>query len=63
MSKPLQLACSKSQWDDLHADLDRVRSTSATVKVSKAALAALLKDHSHAIAALHTAGVHTQEND
>lgn len=37
------------QFDKLHRELAKVRSTSATVTVDKAALAALLRDHSHLI--------------
>lgn len=39
--------CSQEQFEGLHAELDKVRSTSATVKVSKDALRALLMDHAN----------------
>lgn len=43
--------CTQSQFEDLHAELDKVRSTSETVKVNKQALKNLLLDHAelHAI--------------
>ena len=61
MSKPLQLVCTQDHFESLHADLDRVRSTSATVKVSKAALTKLRLDHSRLINAVHDCGVETKE--
>jgi hypothetical protein len=39
--------CSQAQFDALHEALDKVRSTSTTVKVDKAALSALLMDHAN----------------
>lgn len=47
-----KLATTKAQFDKLHAELHKVRSTSRTVTVDKAALAALLKDHSAMAGAL-----------
>lgn len=41
----IKLHCSQEQFEDLHEDLDKVRSTSSSVKVSKDALRALLMDH------------------
>lgn len=40
-----RLGMTQKQFDGLHAELDKVRSTSATVKVDKDALAALLRDY------------------
>jgi hypothetical protein len=39
-----KLECSDEQFDGLHEALDKVRSTSTTVKVDKEALGALLRD-------------------
>jgi hypothetical protein len=47
MLKRNQLHCSQEQFEELHEDLAKVRSTSSTVKVSKDALRALLMDHSN----------------
>jgi hypothetical protein len=44
-----ELKCTQAAFEGIHADLDRVRSTSTTVKVDKAALAALLMDHAKLI--------------
>ncbi|MFN4278284.1 MAG: hypothetical protein ACK4FJ_18480 [Ferrovibrio sp.] len=43
--RKLQLEASNEQVHDLFAALDKVRSTSRTVTVGKAALSALLRDH------------------
>ena len=43
------LKCSDAQFHDIHQSLDKVRATSTTVKVDRAALAALLMDHSKLI--------------
>lgn len=39
------LKCSQDQFEGIHAGLSKVRSTSTTVKIDRAALAALLMDH------------------
>lgn len=41
----LKLQCSNDDFDALHEALDRVRSSSQTVKVDKGALRRLLNDH------------------
>ncbi len=46
--------CSQEQFESLHRDIDRTRRTSDTVKVSRAALDALLKDHAELHATLKT---------
>lgn len=50
----IDLKCSQEQFEKLHEDLDKTRKTSETVKVSRAALAALLIDHGQLHAALKT---------
>jgi hypothetical protein len=45
MSKAVLLECSHDAFDELHAAVDHTRKGSATVKVDKDALAALLRDH------------------
>lgn len=44
-----ELTCSQAQFEGIHSDLDKVRSTSTTVKVSRDALANLLIDHAKLI--------------
>lgn len=39
----------QEQFEGLHEDLDRVRGTTPTVRVDKAALATLLRDYSRLI--------------
>ena len=46
MSKPTALELSQAEFESLHADLERTRQTSTTVKVSREALRKLLSDHS-----------------
>jgi hypothetical protein len=41
-----ELVCSQDQFEALHDELDKTRRTSKTVKVDRAALQALLMDHS-----------------
>ena len=48
MSKT-KLDCTDAQFHAIHVALDKVRSTSATVTVTREALAALLCDHSKLI--------------
>jgi hypothetical protein len=43
------LVCSQDQFELLHEQLDHTRATSETVRVDRAALAALLMDHSKLI--------------
>lgn len=52
MSKRLKLSTTITQFDALHAALDKVRATSTTVKVDREHLANLLRDHS-SLMALH----------
>lgn len=47
--KKTKLDCTDAQFHAIHEALDKTRSTSETVKVSRAALAALLVDHSKLI--------------
>lgn len=42
----VRLELTQDQFEGLHDRLDHVRSTSETVKVDRAALSALLRDHS-----------------
>lgn len=44
-----KLTCSQDQFESVHRALDKVRSTSTTVTVDRAALQALLIDHSKLI--------------
>lgn len=61
--KRVQLDCGKTAYHTLHTALERVRSTSKSVSVDKAALSALLRDHGKVITALHEEGVETQEGE
>lgn len=46
--------CSQEQFEQIHRDLDRTRKSSDTVKVNRAALDALLRDHADLHATLKT---------
>jgi hypothetical protein len=46
--------CSQDQFEKIHQQLDQTRRTSETVKVDRAALAALLIDHGQLHATLKT---------
>ena len=56
MSHLLTLDCTQDQFEALHAALDRA-TKSDSVKVTKAALAALLSDHSATLAVCDQAGI------
>ena len=47
-----KLKMTQEQFDAMHAALDKVRSTSKTVTVDKASLAAILRDYVEMLAAL-----------
>jgi hypothetical protein len=53
--KSLDLDCTQEQFEAIHDRLEHTRSTSATVTVPKAALEALLRDHSRLIEKLERA--------
>lgn len=44
------LSLSQEEFEQLHQDVDKVRSTSKTVKVSAAAVRKILSDHSKLVA-------------
>ncbi len=50
MRKPIPyLTCSQEQFESVHEAVDKARQSSESVKVPRAALAALLMDHSKLI--------------
>lgn len=50
MRKPIPyLTCSQDDFESIHAAVDKSRKTSQTVTVPRAAMAALLMDHSKLI--------------
>lgn len=57
----LTLECTHTAFHGLHTALDKVKATSATVKVDKASLGALLRDHSRIITSLRGFGLETKE--
>lgn len=46
----ITLDCTLDQFTEIHRQVDRTRTTSTTVKVDKAALEALLRDHGKLLA-------------
>lgn len=57
----LRLELTLDRFNRLHRESEQVRSSSTTVRVDKALLQALLRDHSKALAALEGRGISTED--